>query len=319
MRSPSLGLTLARLVLASSLLALPPSAGAAPPEDPPWSVKEVVITAQRKGPVFWRVSRGESEVWILGAPTWLPRDQAWSTAGVERVLRGAHVLLTQPVGQAGLFTTLGMLTHLGLPHGQTLQARLTPDQKARFAEALVLARTPAARYDHDKGVWAALKLMGDYMSAAKLAPREPQATVTRLAQAHHVPVRPVAVYKAKASIQDLLALPAPEDAACLADAADDIAFASVHARAAAKAWSTGDLKTVKANYAEPRIALCLEQSASFKTLSDRAVDDTIRAIDTALATPGKTVMIASLGTLLRQDGALERLRARGVAITAPDE
>jgi hypothetical protein len=47
------------------------------------------------------------------------------------------------------------------------------------------------------------------------------------------------------------------------------------------------------------------------------VADTAGAIEAALAQGGVTVAVVDLALLLRPDGVLERLRARGAAVSAP--
>ena len=97
-------------------------------------------------------------------------------------------------------------------------------------------------------------------------------------------------------------------------ALDDIDAVSAHAAAAAKAWASGDLAGIKANYSEQRFESCIQSMPSFAALFQRAVNDSVNAVDTALAQHGKTVMVASIGSLLRQNGILDRLRAEGATI-----
>ena len=302
-------------VLASLATALGGRLSAA--DEPSWTVGELVVTAKAQGPVLWRVAKGGSEVWILGALPNMPRKQAWNTARLERVITGANVVLTRPRASVDLFTVLGVLTHLNLPHGRTLDAELSPDLEARFALARSLAGTSAARYARLKPVWAAWRLLADYYATAKLSYTEPQEALVRLASRHHTPVKPIATYRGKAVVQNFEAMSDAEGQACLADVAADIEHDSRNAAAAARAWAIGDLPTVRAHYGEPKFRLCLEQAPSFVTLNDRSVDDTVAAIDAALSRPGKSVAIFPLGDLLRDGGALQRLRAEGATITAP--
>ena len=286
-------------------------------EDPSWTVGELVVTAKAQGPVLWRITRGGSEVWILGALPNMPRNLTWNTARLDRVITGANVVLTRPRATVDLFTVLGVLTHLNLPHGKTLDQELSPDLEARFVHARALAGTSAARYARLKPVWAAWRLLADYYGAAKLSYTEPQDTLVRLAARHHTPARPVATYRAKAVVRNIETMTDAEGQACLADAVADIEHDSRHAAAAAKAWAAGDLRAVRDHYGEPAFGLCLEEAPSFVALRDRSVGDTVAAIDAALARPGKSVAIFPLGDLLRDGGALQRLRAEGATITAP--
>ena len=305
----------ARIILASLLTAF--GSGAVCADEPSWTVGELVVTAKAQGPVLWRVAKGGSEVWILGALPNMPRRQAWDTARLERVITGANVVLTRPRASVDLFTVLGVLTHLNLPRGRTLDQELPADLEARFAQARALAGVNAGRYARMKPVWAAWRLLGDYYGAARLSYTEPQDTLARLASRHHTPVRPIATYRAKPVVRNFEAMTEAQGQACLADAVSDVLHDSRHAASAAKAWAVGDLRAVREHYAEPAFGLCLESAPSFAVLKDKNVGDTVAAIDAALSRPGKSVAIVPLGDLLRDGGALQRLRAEGATITAP--
>ena len=285
--------------------------------DPSWTVGELTVTP-RPGPVLWRVSKGNSVVWIIGSLPVMPKGQVWNSARLERVIDGANVVLIRPRATVDLFTVIGILSHLNLPDGRTLDRELPPDLATRFARVRTLVGQSPTRYAHLKPVWAGLRLYLDYDASAKMNRNEPEDTVIRLAHRHHAPVHPIATYRGKPVAKNLANLTDAQSQACLADVVQDIEFASAHAAPAAEAWAHGDLKTVRAHFAEPAFRLCLEQSPSFVALANQSVDDTVKAIDAALAHPDKSVAIFSLDDLLREGGALARLRAEGASVTAPD-
>ncbi len=285
--------------------------------EPSWTVGELTVTP-RPGPVLWKVSRGASVVWIIGTLPVMPKGQAWNSARLERVIDGANVVLIRPRATLDFFTVIGILTHLNLPHDRTLDQELSAELAARFARVRALVGQNAARYAHLKPVWAGLRLYLDYNAAAKMTRDEPEATVIRLAHRHHVVVHPIATYRGKPVVKNLANLTDAQSRSCLADVVRDVEFASANAAPAAEAWAHGDLKTVRAHFAEPAFLLCLEQSPSFVALANQNVDDTVKAIDAALAHPGKSVAVFSLDDLLRDGGALARLRTEGATVTAPE-
>jgi len=89
------------------------------------------------------------------------------------------------------------------------------------------------------------------------------------------------------------------------------------ARPAAQAWASGDLEGIKAHYSEPKALDCLSQSATFSKLWAQSVSDTVSAIDDALTKSGKTIVVVNIGELLRQNGVVERLKAKGLTIEGP--
>jgi hypothetical protein len=48
-------------------------------------------------------------------------------------------------------------------------------------------------------------------------------------------------------------------------------------------------------------------------------DDAVKAIGSALKTPGKAVAVIELRSLLAQDGVLDQLRAKGFKVTTPGD
>ena len=80
------------------------TAAAAPIEDPEATVVEaLVVQAVEPGPAWWRVSDGDSIVYILGAPeSPMPPGVRWDKRTVERRLTGANGLLMGSSITAGL-------------------------------------------------------------------------------------------------------------------------------------------------------------------------------------------------------------------------
>ena len=51
---------------------------------------EVVVTSDRTGPGMWHVHHGNSQVWILGSMSPLPKDITWRSKQVDQVLTGTN-------------------------------------------------------------------------------------------------------------------------------------------------------------------------------------------------------------------------------------
>lgn len=294
------------------------AAGAQPAAaEPTWSTApEVVVTAG--GPRLWKLERGGGTVWVLGYVEPMAKGQAWSTARVEGVIARCDRVLLAPTGSVGLLQALGALRRSHLPRGRTLDGQLTPELKSAYAAALArLGRDPAA-YQHEKPVWAALVLQLDISGAKGLSYAEPEAAVRRLARSHHVPDSRMGAYRAGSVLQELLALPDAQGRAALADSVRGADFALDHAAAAGRAWAAGRLAAVRENLSPDETpGTVFRYSATYRALDALAVDDTVAALDAALARSRPTFALLSLSTLARRGGALDRLRAQGVAVTEP--
>ena len=54
-------------------------------------------------------------------------------------------------------------------------------------------------------------------------------------------------------------------------------------------------------------------------LARRAMNDTVVAIERALAKPGHAIAVVNLRTLLASDGVLQQLRTKGYTVTTPED
>jgi hypothetical protein len=305
-----------------ALLVIACAARADPPPVQDWSnIETVVVTAHVPGPPMWHVRKGGAEVVLIGIVDPLPKDLDWNTDGVRAALKGASELLLPPKASAGLFEVLWLLAWhsdaLYLPGGTTVESTLPPELRARFIAARDRIHGDAGRYSGLRPPLAALRLEGDVLKTQGLTMDEPAAALRRLARDGGVPSRFVADYEAIPMLKQLPGMPQAANDACVKAALDDIDAVSAHAAAAAHAWASSDLAGIKANYSEQRFESCIQSMPSISALFERAVNDSANAVDTALAGHGKTVMVSSIGLLLRQNGILDRMRAEGATIEGP--
>lgn len=281
-----------------------------PPEARPadWPVSELVVSSA-PGPVFWRVTRGAGEVWILGVPEVFERGRRWNTRRLRLLLNGARQLLTPAE-----YDLRGGTVRTRAPR-PPLRERLPPELAVQVDAAARSAGEPPERYADLSAVDVAYRLRGDLLRVAGLTTDQPDRDVRGLAGRRFLTVRAVARYDTPFAEQ---AAAEAQGGRCVAGAFSDAAFARTHAPAASRAWAIGDLRTVHENTAEPQVASCLDQAPSFAALSERVQADTAAALGAALERGGRTVAVLTLGTLLKPGGALDRLRAAGAQVTTPE-
>jgi uncharacterized protein YbaP (TraB family) len=289
MRTPAAALLFALAFSAAAVAQSPPAAEPAPaaPTDPNAAVdlgssvvEALEVVAQPPGPALWKVSKGGSEVVVLGSVKPIAHSLVWDTGRLDRALDGAKVLLIEPVG-----------------------ARTASHQDAR-------------RYERLKTYVAAFLLVGDYREAAGLSDAKPDSTVQKLAGAHKVKVQPVSEYRVASAVKQAGQISEAAGLACLSDGVDQVQQESDHAQAVGKAWAAGDLKAVKALYGPAPLERCLQQVPNMAVI-ERGTDDNTRAILNALKTPGKSVAVVDLNFLLRPNGVLDRLKAQGATVSVP--
>ncbi len=291
-----------------------------PPSD--WSnIETVVVTARKPGPVMWRVTKGDSSVVLIGFVGPVPKDLAWNQDGVTDALTGARQLLLNARASVGLVEGLWYLAwHSGdvyLPDGTTVETTLPEPLRKRYLAALPKSGHGADRYSSLRPPLALLRLEGDVIDAEGLTGKEPSSSIERIARRLDVKTKPVADYEALPMLKALPQMSPAANEACVKDALDDLDDIAAHAKAAAEAWAVGDLDALKANWSEQRFQSCIEAVPGVSVLFQRAVHDSVAAVDAALTKPGKTVMLVSFGALLKKDGILDRLKAEGLAIEQP--
>jgi len=292
----------------------------APPSE--WSqIETVVVTARKPGPVMWRVTKGDSSVVLIGFVGPVPKDLAWNKEGVTDALTGARQLILNAQASVGLFEGLWYLTwHSGdvyLPSGTTVDTTLPEPLRKRFLAAVAKSHHDADHYSTLRPPLALLRLEGDVIEAEGFTGKEPANSIEQIARHLGVSAKPVANYEA---LPMLRALPQMSEAAnntCVKDALDDLDDIAAHSKAAAEAWAVGDLDALKANWSEQRFQSCIQVVPGVSVLFQRAVNDSVAAVNNALTKPGKAVMIVSFGALLKKDGILDRLKAEGLEIEQP--
>jgi hypothetical protein len=284
-------------------------------------VSEVVVTKTLPGPALWKVTKGPSEVIILGGLTPLPHMLEWDTLRVEHALSGADALYLQPRPKLSPLEAIGLAINKGalqLPGNQTLEEALPPPERARFLRLMQTIHKKPQDYAHWKPAVAGLLLINDFRRAAGLSDGKPGTTVMHLAEDAHVPVRYVGDFDLGPYIKTASTLSAQANIACFDAALDDIDREASQGRAAADAWAHADLKTVGQTYKVSVLDRCLLQAPSVQGLLEKGTEEGVRTIETALVTPGKSVAVVDLNFLLRPNGILDRLKAAGATISIPD-
>jgi uncharacterized protein YbaP (TraB family) len=304
-----------------STLVVAPLAAAAQVQ-PDWANIETVTVKGEPGPAVWHLTRGNSEVWLLGTAGPLPKDMAWNRQYVAELFDGARAILFPAKADVNIVDAAWFLvwhgSELRLPHGQTLESGLSDDLRTRFIAARDAVGGDKSDYSSDIPIRAAIRLQQDLFTKTNVEPREPRRTIEGLADAKHIHSEPVGHFEAMDAVRDILKLSAEQQRVCLSQAVDDVSWALAHSEKTSRAWAVGDIQGLKANFGESRLYNCVAQAV-------RAIGDidahnsaaTVTAIDTALNQPGKTIVVIGLGLLLRKGGVLEQLEARHIAIEGP--
>jgi uncharacterized protein YbaP (TraB family) len=307
--------------LAAALLA--PFSGSAqtlaPRPDPEGvMVEELVVKARIAGPAWWRVSNGESTVWVLGVPSALPGDMAWDEAPLTARLSVSKALILP--SQARINPLQALFFFIGhrkaLRSSAPLEQSLPQPLAVRFAADREGIGQPAGRYAGWKPAVAGVMLDADFRKGLKMTQGQPLGRIRDIARRQNVHELHPADYAGGELLKALIDLSAEAQADCLDDAMSEVEAGRDHALAAARGWTQGDPKAALAM--ERGYERCLAALPSLSALLTRAQVETAAAIAKALSSPGQAVAVVELRQLLAQDGVLERLRRQGFTVTTPD-
>jgi hypothetical protein len=308
------------LLLTGLVLAAPARA-----QDPDPSLSPLVealeVVAKPPGPALWRVSKGGSEVVIVGTVSPIAHQQTWDNRRVARALTGAKILLTPSRPKTGPVVLAALLLRdaprLRVTNGSTLESRLSPDLAQRFASDRQVARQKADRYDRWKPGVAGFMLLGDYDEAAGLSRAKPAQTIEQMAKKSGLKTKAMGSVDLGPLIKQAGKLDDAGHQLCLTVALGELERLAPDPRAIGRAWATGDLRTLARIYRPSALEPCLLQVASGPAMLNGQIDRASAAVSDALRTPGRSVALIDLSLLLRPGGVLDRLASQGATVTAP--
>ena len=190
----------------------PPSPSAAAPAEET-VLDALVIRGKLPGPAWWRVTRGDATVFVLGLPEALPKDLAWDQSVLARRLDGADRLITPPRLSASLnlFELPKLLWDMGgAQRAKTPLSQRLPDVLLKRLDAAAVRIGRKGDDYRSSPTWVAgFRLAIDHDRKEALDAREPLRTVRDAAKRAGVKVAPAHVTSAKAVslVDEVRALP----------------------------------------------------------------------------------------------------------------
>lgn len=312
-------------------------AAAAPAEEEIVDMDTLVVSGAQPGPGMWKVSRGENTLYILGTLSPLPRRMEWIPDEVEKTIAQAQAVIDPPSVDfdAGVGFFRGMLLLPSLlkarrdPQGRTLQETLPPELYARWALLKQRYIGRDAGVERWRPIFAAQELYEAAIRRAGLSQKNiVTPVVERAARKHRVPrVSTRVEYKvanAKATIREFNAT-ALDDVACFEKTLARIETDLGAMRERANAWAVGDVAALRNLAQEDQFVACinavietdLARKLGAEDLRARLSGAWMAAAEDALARHEVSFATLPMPFLLRPDGFLERLRAKGYAIEEP--
>jgi uncharacterized protein YbaP (TraB family) len=284
------------------------------------AVEEVLVTGVHPGPGMWKVTHGENTLWILGTQAPLPQRLVWRSQEVEFAISEAQQVLD---AYSASFSLRG---------GNPLAMKSKSLRRVLPRKAYSQWRALKKKYigDNDEiesalPVTAALLLRSNAFAQTGLGNSDVVLReLHRLAQAYQVPVtNEHQVTKVIAGV--------PTDAGAERRGVDFLVETMKNlegdlraARARANAWAVGDIEALRVQAAADTNVARLYAS-SWPYLSEVELAELTAETDAKWLTAAEKALrrnqtsVASLPIfmLLREDGLLTALRARGFEVLEP--
>jgi len=281
-------------------------------------VEELVVRGRLPGPAWWRVSDGDSTVYVLGVPSLAPKRMEWDRAIFERRLEGANVVILPFVNvRAKAAGSIGTAFNLmRLKSGGPFEEKLDAGTRARFVAVRTRLGQDAKHYNTSNPLAAGVQLAIDYRDRSQLTNMDPAKLVRLLAQRKRVKVIEKS-YDLGPQLGGIIRTPAGTGRICFDEVLAQAEAGPGVTLAAARAWAAGDVDGALQN--ERTYERCLAAVSGGRSYDEKMKSDEAAAIAAALKTPGHAIALVPLRPLLAQNGVLERLKAQGFTVKTPGE
>ena len=275
------------------------------PEDPGAAVvEELVVQAKEPGPAWWVVTDGDSTVYILGMPNGrIPPKPAWDRRWLDRRLKGANSLI---LADREGFTYRSRLSDI------PLETRLEDPLRSRFVAAREKLGQPAGRYAKWTPLFASMMLVGDSIPEDWVSPADDVIEAARKAK---VPIVAAPSKNVSEMVSKVFSNTDPAlETTCLSAAVRSVELARPYT--VAEGWARGD---VAAAISGPRtFEGCILLLNGGPQYWRAFADDQTRLIAEALKTPGHSVALVDISSMVAEEGVIRKLEARGLEVTGPD-
>ena len=295
------------------------------PSPPPTQLEELTVTGERTGPGMWRVHRGNSQLWILGSISPLPKGITWRSKQVEQVLTTTRQVLVPKPLEIGIVRILWLLITerdvIMIRGGKRLKDVLPQNLYLRFAAQRARFTSDADKWERYRPIVAAAFLEQAAFHSVGLSARlDLGAAVRALAKKQDVPVEEVKIAGIGDFLETLKVMPPATENACVDASLVTVETGLPHLIERARAWSTGDVERIQQLAPPAEVDACLaalDSGGSKGDLVARVRDAWLAAIEKNLQSGTATLAVVNMDLLLSKGGLLNSLQAHGYEVDSP--
>lgn len=312
-----------------------PEATATEGGSPTDAVEEILVVGEQAGPGLWKVSRGDHVLWIMGTLKPLPKKMTWHSSQVEQVLAQSQEYITPPAVSLHVdkWDKLMLLPSLigvrNNPDGQKLQDLVPPDVYERW---LVLKKKYIGRnsaIENWRPIFAANELYEKAIDKTGLTHSTNIMDVLRdVAKKNNVtkagPGTVTNIEKPKQLVKKFKQSPL-DDLNCFVKTLERLETDLDSMKARANAWATGDLAALRQLTYVDHDEVCRSAIFGASLASELDMQDVparkreywLAEAEASLARHASTFSILPIADLLRPDGYLAALKAKGYIVEEP--
>lgn len=285
-------------------------------------VEALIVNARLPGPAWWKVSDGDTNVYVMGVPAFAPQKLDFDDSVLRRRLDGANVVIIGQQPEMRILSLLALIPGRGKPFltDKPMRESLPPDLRARLEARLKARGKPLGEYDEMKPALAGFIIANDRDGGVSITPKALVDRIRDLAKSKDLKAPPrvkkLDDYDLIGMVKSLGEAPQPLQELCLDAGLKQAENGLASVRETAEQWAEGQVREVVA--AERGYQRCLASTPWIARQFKDGQDDAVAAITSALKKPGKAVAVVELRSLLTEGGVLDRLRAKGFTVTAPE-
>lgn len=299
-------------------------------------IDEVLVVGEQPGPGLWRVYKGDHLLYVLGAISPISKNMQWNSAKVAAAVAESQEFITAPdvrleVSFWGKVSILPSLVGIkNNPNSQTLSDVLSPELYARWALLKQKYIGDDKDIEKQRPIFAASVLFkksiekSDMVSGDSIrwvlegVVREHKIKTTSTRYMHELQGARTAVKQFKKSALD--------DTQCFAKTLERLESDLDAMRARANAWSRGNIEALRALPYVDNKAACeetvlnseLAQGQGLQNLKATLQTNWLAAAEAALANNAVSFAILPMEELLKSNGYLAVLAAKGYSIEAAE-
>jgi uncharacterized protein YbaP (TraB family) len=292
---------------------------------PPQVMDELVVTGEHTGPGMWHVHRGNSDLWILGSMSPLPKGITWRSKQLEQLLDGTNQVLVPKPFEIGIARVLWLLiterSLLMVGGGKRLKDVMPPNLHARFSIQRAKFTDDSDKWERYRPIIASAFLQQAAFHKVGLSTRlDLGAAVRVLAKKHHVRIEELKVTGVRDVLDALKTMPPATENACVEASLVTIEKDLPRLVDRAQAWASGNVERIEKLHEPSEVDACraaLEEGSGASDLIAQVRRTWLDSLVKYLQSGGVTIAVVNMDMLLEKGGLLDELRAKGYDIDSP--